>query len=73
MVSTRSSSNKKQKETMATISNDMKCYYEKLIEHLVTNKSLEDLFRKLKDDFSKKFDEKTSEHNAKIEKLESII
>ena len=27
----RSSSNKKQEETMATISNEMKCYFEKLI------------------------------------------
>ena len=35
MVNTRSSSNKKQEET---ISNDIKCYFEKLIEPLVTNR-----------------------------------
>ena len=40
---------------------------------MVTNKSLEDLFNKLKDDLLKKFDEKISEQNVKIEKLESII
>ena len=58
---------------MATISNEMKCYFEKLIEPLVTDKSLEDLVNKLKGDLMKKFDEKISEQNAKIEKLESII
>ena len=72
MANTRSSSNKKQEETMATISNEMKCYFEKLIEPLVTNKYLEDLFNKLKDDLLKKFDGKISEQNAKTEKLESI-
>ena len=54
---------------MATISNEMKCYFETLIELLVTNKSFEDLFNKLKDDLFKKIDEKISEQNAKIEKL----
>ena len=51
----------------------MKCYFEKLIEPLVTNNSLEELFNKLKDEIIKKFDEKISEQNANIEKLESII
>ena len=73
MVSTRPSSNKKQEETITTISNEMKCYFEKLIEPLVTNKSLKGLFNELKDDLLKKFDEKTSKQNSKIEKLESII
>ena len=73
MVITRSSSNKKQEETMAGISSDIKCYFEKLIKPLVTNKLLEDLFNKLKGDLLKKFDEKISKQNAKIEKLESII
>ena len=73
MVNTRSSSYKKQEENMATTSNEMKCYFEKLIKPLVTNKSLEDLFNKLKNDLLKKFDETISEQNTKIEKLESII
>ena len=46
---------------------------EKLIEPLVTNNSLEELFNKLKDEIMKKIDGKISEQNAKIEKLESII
>ena len=42
MVNTRSSNNKQQEETMANISNEIKCYFEKLIEPLVISKSLED-------------------------------
>ena len=61
MVNTRSSSNKKQEEIMTTISHDMKCYFEKLIKPLVTNKSLEDLFNKLKDNVLKRINKKTSE------------
>ena len=53
MVNTRSSNYKEQEETMSTISNKMKCYIEKLMEPLVTNKSLEGLFSKLKDDLLK--------------------
>ena len=55
MLNTRSSnSNKKQEETMETISNEMNYYFGKLIEPLVTNRSLQDLLSKLKDDFLKK-------------------
>ena len=50
----------------------MKCYFEKLIEPLVTNNSLEELFNKLKDEIMKKFDKQILEQNAKNEKLESI-
>ena len=50
---------------MATISNEIKCYFEKLIEPLKTNKSLEDLFDKLKDDVLKKKDEKITGKNVK--------
>ena len=50
---------------MATISNEIKCYFEKLIEPLKTNKSLEDLFDKLKDDVLKKKDEKITGQNVK--------
>ena len=73
MVNIRTSSNNKHEEIMATISNEVKCYFEKQKEPLVTNKSLEDLFSKLKDDLFKKFDEKISDQNVKIEKLESIL
>ena len=50
---------------MATISNEIKCYFEKLIEPLKTNKSLEDLFDKLKDDVLKKKDERITGQNVK--------
>ena len=54
MLNTRSSNNKKQVDTMTAISNEMNCYFKKLTEPLVTNKSLEDLYNKLEDDLSKK-------------------
>ena len=58
---------------MTTATEQLNCYFEELIEPLVTNNSLEELFNKLKDEIMKKFDEKISKQNAKIEKLESII
>ena len=73
MVNARSNNNKANEEKMTTATEELKCYFEKLIEPLVTNNSLEGLFNKLKYEIMKKFDEKISEQNAKIEKLESII
>ena len=58
---------------MTAATEELKCYFGKLIEPLVPNNSLEELFNKLKDEIMKTFEEKTSEQNAKIEKLESII
>ena len=54
---------------MATINNEMKCYFEKLIEPLVTDKALEDLVNKLKGDLMKKFDEKISSKMLKLKNL----
>ena len=59
MVNTRSSNKKKQEETMETVSNEIKCYFEELIKRWELQKSLEDLFSKLKDDLLKRFDEKS--------------
>ena len=73
MVNTRSNNTTAKEEKLTTVTEELKCYFEKLIEPLVTNNSLEELFNKLKDEIMKKFDEKISEQNAKIEKLESII
>ena len=73
MVKTRSNNTKAKEEKMTTATEELKCYFEKLIEPLVINNSLEELFNKLKDEIMNKFDEKISEQNAKIEKLESII
>ena len=58
---------------MTTATEELKCYFKKLTEPLATNNSLEVLFNKLKDEIVKKIDEKISEQNVKIEKLESII
>ena len=73
MVNTRSNNTKAKEDKMTTATDELKCYFEKLIEPLVTNNSLEELFNKLKDEIMKKFDEKISEQNAKIEKLELTI
>ena len=73
MVNTRSNNTKGKEEKMTTVTQELKCYFEKIIEPLVTNNSLEELFNKLKNEIMKKFDEKILEQNAKIEKLESII
>ena len=83
MVNTRSNSTKAKEEKMTIATEELKCYFEKLIESLITNleqlfrtvltNSLEKLFNKLKDEIMKKFDEKITEENAKIEKLESIL
>ena len=73
MVNIRSNNTKAKKEKITTANEELKYYFEKFIEPLVTNDSLEELFNKLNDEIKKKFDEKISEQNAKIEKLESII
>ena len=73
MVNTKSNNTKAKEEKMTTVTEEFICYFEKLIEPLVTNNSLEELFNKLKDEIIKKFDEKISKQNANIEKLESII
>ena len=73
MVNTRSNNTTAKEEKLTTVTEELKCYFEKLIEPLVTNNSLEELFNNLKDEIIKKFDEKISEENAKIEKLELII
>ena len=54
MVNTRSNNTKAKEEKMTTANEELKCYFEKLIEPLVTNNSLEELFNKLKDEMMKK-------------------
>ena len=53
MVNTRSNSTKAKEEKMTTATEELKCYFEKLLEPLVTNNSLEELFNKLKDEIVK--------------------
>ena len=61
MVNTRSNNTKAKEEKMTKVTENLKCYFKKLIEPLVTKTSLEELFNKLKDEIMKKFDEKISE------------
>ena len=69
MINTRSNNTKAKEEQMTAATDELKCYQ----LPLVTDNSLEELFNKLKDEIMTTFDEKLSEQNAKIEKLESII
>ena len=52
---------------MTTPTKELKCYFEKLIEHLVTNNSLEDLFNKLKYEIIKKSMKKSRSKMPKLE------
>ena len=54
---------------MKTATEVLTCYFEKLIEPLIINNSLEELLNRLKDEIMKKSDEKISEQNAKIESI----
>ena len=72
MVNTRSNNTKAKEDKMTTATDELKCYFEKLIEPLVTNNSLEELFNKLKDEIMKKFDEKISEQIPKLKNLNQL-
>ena len=50
MVNTRSNNTKAKEEKMTKVTENLKCYFKKLIEPLVTKTSLEELFNKLKDE-----------------------
>ena len=65
-VKTRSNNTKTKEEKMATPTEELKCYFEKLIEHLVTNNSLEDLFNKLKYEIIKKSMKKSRSKMPKL-------
>ena len=66
MVNTKSTNTKAKEEKMTTVTEEFICYFEKLIEPLVTNNSLEELFNKLKDEIMKKFDEKSRSKMPKL-------
>ena len=54
---------------MKTATEVLTCYFEKLIEPLIINNSLEELLNRSKDEIMKKSDEKISEQNAEIESI----
>ena len=72
MVNTRSNNTKAKEDKMTTATDELKCYFEKLIEPLVTNNSLEESVNKLKDEIMKKFDEKISEQIPKLKNLNRL-
>ena len=55
---------------MTTATEELKCYFEKLIEPLVTNNSLEELFNKFKDEIVKNLMKKS---RSKMPKLKTRI
>ena len=59
-------------EKMTAVSDEMN-FFRKLMEPLVTNKTLEVLFKKLKDDIVKGYEENILEQNSKPEKLKLIV
>ena len=72
MVNTGSDNTKTKEEKMATATEELKCYFGKLNEHLVTNNSLEDLFSKMKDEIVKKFDERISSKTLKLKNFNRL-
>ena len=56
-----------------SITAEVREYFDNLIKSLVTNKSLEELLYKLKEEIISKFENKLREQNLKIQELESKI
>ena len=68
MVNTRSNSTKAKEEKLTTATEELKCYFEKPLEPLVSNNSLEELFDKLKDEILKKLMKKSRSKMSKLKK-----
>ena len=56
-----------------SITAEVREYFDNLIQPLLTNKSLEELFYKFKEGIISKFEDKLREQNLKIQELESKI
>ena len=67
MVSTRSQS------TIMSITSELRDYFESLMEPLVTNEKLEQVFKSFQDGLMKKIEDKFREKNTRIEELESKL
>ena len=72
MVNTRSNSTEAKEEKMTTATEELKCYFEKLLEPLVTNNSLEELFNKLKDEIVEKLMKKSRSKMSKLKNLNRL-
>ena len=67
MVSTRSQSK------IMSITSELRDYFESLMEPLVTNEKLEQVFKSFQDGLMKKIHDKSKEQNTRIEELESKL
>ena len=67
MVSTRSQSK------IMSITSELRDYFESLMEPLVTNEKLEQVFKSFQDGLMKKIEDKFKEQNTRIEELESKL
>ena len=55
------------------MSQELRDYFSELIQPLVTNKCLEQMFQKLKEEVVTKFEERLIEQNKKIDELEERV
>ena len=67
MISTRSQSK------IMSITSELRDYFESLMEPLVTNEKLEQVFKSFQDGLMKKIEYKFKEQNTRIEELESKL
>ena len=67
MISTRS------KSKIMSITSELQDYFESLMEPLVTNEKLEQVFKSFKDGLMKKIEDKFKEQNTRFEELESKL
>ena len=67
MISTRSQSK------IMSITSELQDYFESLMEPLVTNEKLEQVFKSFKDGLMKKIEDKFKEQNTTFEELESKL
>ena len=67
MISTRSQSK------IMSITSELQDYFESLMEPLVTNEKLGQVFKSFKDGLMKKIEDKFKEQNTRFEELESKL
>ena len=56
-----------------SITSELQDYFESLMEPLVTNEKLEQVFKSFKDGLMKKIEDKFKEQNTRFEELESKL
>ena len=56
-----------------SVPQELRDYFSELIQSLATNKCLEQMFQKLKEEIAPKFEERFTEQNRKIDTLEERV